>query len=194
MKIKIRSMRLNPGDRELARTLFATMAEVFQEECGALTDVYIDRLLSREEFWAIAAIAGSANCRRNHGTHLANDKNRVIRSFDLRYRRAQRSPAKGRWKDAGGRTAGPCSLQGNSGNYLFRLSITTTCMRSIFTAPWGVPHLLSRSLPLRIAIEFAAARPQHRQIIRKRPETTSPRSKFSDRLRTTAASRGVSGD
>lgn len=34
------------------------MADVFSEECEQLTDGYLDRLLSREDFWAIAAFVG----------------------------------------------------------------------------------------------------------------------------------------
>ena len=51
----MQSKRLKPGDRDFARKLFATMAEVFEEDCETLTDAYIDRLLAREDFWAIAA-------------------------------------------------------------------------------------------------------------------------------------------
>jgi aminoglycoside 3-N-acetyltransferase I len=55
---KMRSIRLKTGDRELARALFSLMAEVFEEECEVLSDAYIDRLLAREDFWAIAAFDG----------------------------------------------------------------------------------------------------------------------------------------
>ncbi len=34
------------------------MAEVFEEEFKQLSDGYLDRLLSREDFWAIAAFEG----------------------------------------------------------------------------------------------------------------------------------------
>lgn len=54
----MRLKKLNPSDRELARALFTLMAEVFEEDSGALSDGYIDRLLGREDFWAIAAFAG----------------------------------------------------------------------------------------------------------------------------------------
>jgi hypothetical protein len=40
-------MRLRPGDRELARTLFALMAEVFEEPCEALSERYLDSLPAR---------------------------------------------------------------------------------------------------------------------------------------------------
>ena len=60
---KMRSIRLKTGDRELARALFALMAEVFEEECEVLSDAYIDGLLAREEFWAIAALDGGRDDR-----------------------------------------------------------------------------------------------------------------------------------
>lgn len=47
--------RLTPRDRELARRLFTTMAEVFGQGSEALSDDYIDRVLAREDFWALAA-------------------------------------------------------------------------------------------------------------------------------------------
>ncbi|WP_375773609.1 GNAT family N-acetyltransferase [Archangium gephyra] len=49
--------RLKDGDREQARVLFTLMAKVFEEGSAELSDGYIDRLLGREEFWAIAAFA-----------------------------------------------------------------------------------------------------------------------------------------
>jgi aminoglycoside 3-N-acetyltransferase I len=54
----VRTTRLGAGDRELARRMFSVMAEVFEEAGAPLTDSYIDRLLTREDFWAIAAVSG----------------------------------------------------------------------------------------------------------------------------------------
>jgi len=54
----IRSVRLKAADRDLARALFALMAEVFEEGCEPLSDGYLDRLLGRPEFWALAALDG----------------------------------------------------------------------------------------------------------------------------------------
>jgi aminoglycoside 3-N-acetyltransferase I len=51
----MRAKRLVSGDRELARKLFALMAEVFAEDHEELGDGYLDGLLGREGFWAIAA-------------------------------------------------------------------------------------------------------------------------------------------
>jgi aminoglycoside 3-N-acetyltransferase I len=54
----IRSVRLKAGNRDLARALFSLMAGVFEEECQPLSDGYLDRLLAREGFWALAAFDG----------------------------------------------------------------------------------------------------------------------------------------
>src|SRR5260370_2464550 len=54
----IRIQRLGPGDRQLGRTMFTVMAEVFGEEHSALSDAYLEALLARPDFWAIAAIHG----------------------------------------------------------------------------------------------------------------------------------------
>lgn len=52
--------RLTAGERELARRLFALMADVFEEPAEPLGDAYLDRLLRRDDFWALAAFAGDA--------------------------------------------------------------------------------------------------------------------------------------
>jgi aminoglycoside 3-N-acetyltransferase I len=56
--IDIRTRRLIAGDRELARRVFVLMAEAFEEECQAPSDPYVDALLCRADFWAIAAFVG----------------------------------------------------------------------------------------------------------------------------------------
>jgi aminoglycoside 3-N-acetyltransferase I len=53
-----RVKRLRPGERDLARRVFTLMARVFEEECEPLSGGYVDRLLSREDFWVMAAFAG----------------------------------------------------------------------------------------------------------------------------------------
>lgn len=50
--------RLRVGDRQVARALFTLMATVFEENAEALSDDYLDRLLAREDFWALGAFAG----------------------------------------------------------------------------------------------------------------------------------------
>jgi len=52
--------RLKTGDRAKARELFEMMAHVFEEAREPLSDAYADRLLAREDFWALAAFEGNA--------------------------------------------------------------------------------------------------------------------------------------
>jgi aminoglycoside 3-N-acetyltransferase I len=47
--------RLTAADREPARQLFALLARVFGEPQRPLSDDYLDRLLGRADFWAMAA-------------------------------------------------------------------------------------------------------------------------------------------
>ena len=49
----IHTRRLTTGDRELARTLFVLMAEVFDETRPPLSDRYLDSLLERQDFWVL---------------------------------------------------------------------------------------------------------------------------------------------
>lgn len=52
--------RLGDLDREIARATFALMARVFGEQPSSLSDAYIDALLSRPDFWVIAALENGA--------------------------------------------------------------------------------------------------------------------------------------
>src|SRR4051812_29002630 len=54
----MQTRRLKAGERDVARQLFTLMADVFGEGSGDLSDGYLDGLLQRESFWAIAAYAG----------------------------------------------------------------------------------------------------------------------------------------
>jgi aminoglycoside 3-N-acetyltransferase I len=56
----MRTKRLTSGDRDLARTLFSLMAQVFEEKGQPLTADYVDGLLQRPDFWAIAAFVEGA--------------------------------------------------------------------------------------------------------------------------------------
>jgi aminoglycoside 3-N-acetyltransferase I len=58
--MNIRVDRLNNGDRGRARALFRKIAEVFGERGDELDEVWIDRLLEREDFWALAAYDGES--------------------------------------------------------------------------------------------------------------------------------------
>jgi aminoglycoside 3-N-acetyltransferase I len=50
--------RLTTDDVDHARQLFAVMSRVFEEPCEPLSEEYLIRLLSRQEFWAFAAFRG----------------------------------------------------------------------------------------------------------------------------------------
>lgn len=51
----IRTLRLTASKAEVARQLFQLMAQIFEEPGEPLRDEYLLRLLSRSDFWAIAA-------------------------------------------------------------------------------------------------------------------------------------------
>lgn len=50
--------RLSAGEQAVAKDLFAMMAAVFEEESAPLSPGYLDDLLSRDGFWALAAFIG----------------------------------------------------------------------------------------------------------------------------------------
>ncbi len=54
----LRTLRLWPADADLAKRLFGLLARVFDEESEDLSDEYVQRLLSRDDFWAVAAFRG----------------------------------------------------------------------------------------------------------------------------------------
>jgi aminoglycoside 3-N-acetyltransferase I len=54
----VRVQRLSPNEHELARRLFALMAEVFEEPNERLDEAYLDALLQRGDFWVLAALEG----------------------------------------------------------------------------------------------------------------------------------------
>jgi aminoglycoside 3-N-acetyltransferase I len=57
MVIATHIKKLSAGDIELARTLFAVMASVFGEGLSPVSSQYAASLLSRDDFWVIAALA-----------------------------------------------------------------------------------------------------------------------------------------
>jgi aminoglycoside 3-N-acetyltransferase I len=56
--MNLRVKRLSSSDRDEARRLFILLAEIFKEDCGPLSGPYLDQLLRRREFWALAAFTG----------------------------------------------------------------------------------------------------------------------------------------
>jgi len=56
---EIEVRRLGRDDRDVARATFELMADVFGETRSRLSDGYLDGLLSRPDFWVVAAIEES---------------------------------------------------------------------------------------------------------------------------------------
>ena len=56
--MQYRLTRLAPTDTDIAQRLFALMARIFDEEYEPLSDAYVEKLLSNDGFWALAAFAG----------------------------------------------------------------------------------------------------------------------------------------
>ena len=54
----LHTKRLGSGDLELARRTITLMAEVFEEPYEQVSDAYLEGLLSRPDFWIIAALEG----------------------------------------------------------------------------------------------------------------------------------------
>jgi aminoglycoside 3-N-acetyltransferase I len=60
MDSELHIQRLGPRDRDLARATFTLMTAVFGEQHGPLSDAYLDELLVKPGFWALAATSGGS--------------------------------------------------------------------------------------------------------------------------------------
>jgi aminoglycoside 3-N-acetyltransferase I len=58
MESRVVVQRLSSVDVAVARQTFAVMLEAFQEEPSALSDAYLERLLTRPDFWGFSASIG----------------------------------------------------------------------------------------------------------------------------------------
>ena len=96
--LKIQTSRLTSDNRELAKGLFIMMAEVFAEGCDHLSDDYLDRLLSREDFWAIAAFVGDeiVGGLTAHTLPMTRSESSEIFIYDLAVREDQQRKGIGR--------------------------------------------------------------------------------------------------
>lgn len=90
--------RLRVGDRDLARRLFAVMAEVFEEPSERLSDRYLDALLSREFFWALAALAGDevVGGLTAHTLFMTRSESAEVFIYDVAVRRDRQRQGIGR--------------------------------------------------------------------------------------------------
>jgi len=96
--IQARTRRLTSGDREVATRMFAMMAAVFAEKCEQLSDAYVDRLLNRNDFWAIAAfidgeIVGGVTA---HTLPMTRTESSEIFVYDIAVREDQQRKGIGR--------------------------------------------------------------------------------------------------
>ena len=96
--IKTQTSRLTSDNRELAKGLFIMMAEVFAEGSDHLSDDYLDRLLSREDFWAIAAFVGDeiVGGLTAHTLPMTRSESFEIFIYDLAVREDQQRKGIGR--------------------------------------------------------------------------------------------------
>jgi aminoglycoside 3-N-acetyltransferase I len=96
--LKIQTSRLTSDNRELAKGLFIMMAEVFAEGSDHLSDAYLDRLLSREDFWAIATVVGDeiVGGLTAHMLPMTRSESSEIFIYDLAVREDQQRKGIGR--------------------------------------------------------------------------------------------------
>ena len=80
--------RLAPGDSAVARRLFSTMAEVFEEEYERLSDEYLAQLLARDQFWALAATWGEeiVGGLTAHTLPMTRSESREVFIYDIAVR------------------------------------------------------------------------------------------------------------
>ena len=94
----IRIVRLTRADLVLARELFLTMAAVFAEPCEPLDDDYLDRLLGRANFWAMAAFIGDdlAGGLTAHTLPMTTSPSSTIFIYDIAVRAEHQRQGVGR--------------------------------------------------------------------------------------------------
>jgi aminoglycoside 3-N-acetyltransferase I len=90
--------RLGLKNRLEARRLFSMLAESFDEKCAPLSDAYLDQLLSRKNFWALAAFAGDdiIGGITAHTLPMTYQESSEIFIFDVAVRSAHRKKGIGR--------------------------------------------------------------------------------------------------
>ena len=83
-----RIARLATGDGVLAKNLFSTMADVFEEGHDALSDAYVDGLLARDEMWILAAMSGEevVGGLTAHTLPMTRTESREIFIYDIAVR------------------------------------------------------------------------------------------------------------
>jgi aminoglycoside 3-N-acetyltransferase I len=83
-----RVARLGARDVAVAKRVFSTMSEVFDEEHGELSDAYVARLLASEAMWVLAATSGQeiVGGLTAHTLPMTRSESREIFLYDLAVR------------------------------------------------------------------------------------------------------------
>jgi aminoglycoside 3-N-acetyltransferase I len=94
----IQIRRLTVMDSNLARKLFLLMSEVFAEECAPLGEHYLRSLLSRPDFWALAAfvdgdVVGGLTA---HSLPMTRTESSEVLIYDIAVRSDQQGKGIGR--------------------------------------------------------------------------------------------------
>lgn len=95
---EIQVRRLTVMDSNLAQRLFLLMSEVFAEECAPLGEGYLRSLLSRPDFWALAAFVGGdvVGGLTAHSLPMTRTESSEVLIYDIAVRGDQRRKGIGR--------------------------------------------------------------------------------------------------
>lgn len=104
---EIRVKRLQAGEAELARQLFAVMSDAFEEERGPLTAQYVEGLLAQASFWAVAALRGDRvlGGLTAHTLPMTREESSELFIYDIAVAQTERRQGIGRRLVEGLRTA-----------------------------------------------------------------------------------------
>ncbi len=94
----LRLRRLEATDRDVARSLFTLMAEVFEEERAVLSDGYLARLLADDSLWVIAAFDGArlVGGLTAHTLPMTRSESSEVFIYDIAVRSADQRKGVGR--------------------------------------------------------------------------------------------------
>jgi aminoglycoside 3-N-acetyltransferase I len=108
----ITTRRLEPNETATGKALFTMMAAVFGEVMAPLGDAYVERILARPDFWAIAAFDGVdiVGGRTAHTLPMTREEASEIFLYDIAVREDRQRRGIGRRLVAALRQAG--SAQG----------------------------------------------------------------------------------
>jgi aminoglycoside 3-N-acetyltransferase I len=90
--------RLVTGDDSIARRLFLTMAEIFEEDHVPLSDEYVGRLLAQDQLWVLAATIGTeiVGGLTAHTLPMTRSESREIFIYDIAVRASHQRRGVGR--------------------------------------------------------------------------------------------------